>query len=79
MQPPDHQPCALLLPALAAHGTGCQTNVGVCGKTPEVSILQDLLIYQLQGIAQYVHEARKAGGTPDADIDLFLLEGMFST
>eukprot|EP00611_Tribonema_gayanum_P014575 TRINITY_DN25_c0_g1_i7.p1 TRINITY_DN25_c0_g1~~TRINITY_DN25_c0_g1_i7.p1 ORF type:complete len:634 (+),score=220.69 TRINITY_DN25_c0_g1_i7:86-1987(+) len=62
-----------------AHGTGCHTNVGVCGKTPEVSVLQDLLIYQLQGIAQYVHEARQVNGARDADIDLFLLEGMFST
>ncbi len=28
-------------------GTGC-TTVGVCGKTPETTLLQDLLIYQLK-------------------------------
>lgn len=29
-------------------GSGC-TTVGVCGKTPEVSALQDLLLYRLKG------------------------------
>ncbi|KAG5192783.1 hybrid cluster protein [Tribonema minus] len=60
------------------HGTGCKAHVGVCGKTPTVSALQDLFIYQLQGISQYAHEARKLDAK-DADIDLFILEGMFST
>ena len=32
-----------------AGGKGC-TKVGVCGKTPEIANLQDLLIYQLKGI-----------------------------
>ncbi len=31
-------------------GVGCAT-VGVCGKTPEMAALQDLLIHQLKGIA----------------------------
>jgi hydroxylamine reductase (hybrid-cluster protein) len=29
------------------HGTGC-TTVGVCGKTPSTSGLQDLLVYRLK-------------------------------
>lgn len=33
-------------------GKGC-TKIGVCGKTPEVANLQDLLIYQLKGISCY--------------------------
>ncbi|MBK5241904.1 hydroxylamine reductase [Clostridium sp.] len=35
-----------------AGGKGC-TNIGVCGKTPEIAALQDLLIYQLKGISCY--------------------------
>ena len=35
-----------------AGGKGC-TKVGVCGKTAEIANLQDLLIYQLKGIACY--------------------------
>jgi len=41
----------------ASKGTGC-TLVGVCGKTPEVSGLQDLIIYQLKGISQYTIRLR---------------------
>ena len=33
-------------------GKGC-TKSGVCGKTPEIANLQDLLIYQLKGISCY--------------------------
>jgi len=36
-----------------ARGTGCTVR-GVCGKTPEVSNLQDLLIYTLKGISEIV-------------------------
>jgi hydroxylamine reductase len=35
-----------------AGGKGC-TNIGVCGKTPEIAAMQDLLIYQLKGISCY--------------------------
>ena len=35
-----------------AGGKGC-TKMGVCGKTPEIAALQDLLIYQLKGISYY--------------------------
>lgn len=35
-----------------AGGKGC-TKSGVCGKTPEIANLQDLLIYQLKGISCY--------------------------
>lgn len=33
-----------------ANGKGC-TRLGVCGKTPEIANLQDLLIYQVKGSA----------------------------
>jgi len=37
----------------AAKGTGCNI-AGVCGKTPEVANLQDLLVYTVKGIADIV-------------------------
>ncbi len=56
---------------------GC-TKIGVCGKPPEVSDLQDLLIHALQGLSLYAVEGRKVG-VIDADIGLFTCEGIFST
>ena len=44
----------------AAKGTGC-TAVGVCGKQPEVSALQDLLVYALKGVSFWADKARAAG------------------
>ncbi|NLO97508.1 MAG: hydroxylamine reductase [Peptococcaceae bacterium] len=41
-----------------AGGNGC-TKSGVCGKRPEVSDLQDLLIYVVKGIAYYMDQAHK--------------------
>ena len=35
-----------------ANGKGC-TKLGVCGKTPEIANLQDLLIFQIKGISCY--------------------------
>ncbi len=61
----------------AAKGTGC-TTIGVCGKQPNVSALQDLLIHALQGLALYAVEGRKVGVT-DNEVDLFTCEGVFST
>ncbi len=43
-----------------AGGTGC-TKGGVCGKTPEVAALQDLLIYELKGLSLGAREADKVG------------------
>jgi hydroxylamine reductase len=61
----------------AAQGTGC-TKIGVCGKQPDVAALQDLLVYGLKGIAFWANEARKAG-KKDAEIDRFMIEGLFTT
>jgi hydroxylamine reductase len=60
----------------AAKG-GC-TTIGVCGKTPEVSDLQDLLIHALQGLSLYAVEGRKVGVT-DPALGLFTCEAVFST
>jgi hydroxylamine reductase len=60
-----------------AAGKGC-TIQGVCGKSPEVAALQDLLIHSLKGIAVYGKMARELG-VMDAEIDRFLTEGLFTT
>ncbi len=54
------------------------TRTGVCGKGPEVSLLQDLLLYQLKGIGWLGQRLRKLGFV-DADADRFVIEGLFST
>ena len=41
-------------------GKGC-TKMGVCGKTPEIAALQDLLIYQIKGISCYAKELVEKG------------------
>ena len=61
----------------AADGTGC-TKIGVCGKTPEVAALQNLIVYGLQGMAFWAHQAR-AKGAVDPAIDLHLIEALFTT
>ena len=60
-----------------AKGEGC-TRVGVCGKEPEVAILQDLLIYALKGLSQYAVEGRRIG-IKNRDVNLFTCEALFST
>ncbi len=60
-----------------AKGKGCDT-AGVCGKSPEVAALQDLLIHALKGIAIYGQMARELG-VKDRDLDLFVIEGLFTT
>ncbi len=59
-----------------AQGQGC-TKIGVCGKNPEVSALQDLLVYALKGLALYAQEGRKVG-ISDAQVNSFTSEGLFS-
>ncbi len=60
-----------------AKGQGC-TVAGVCGKTADVALLQDLLVYMLRGLSQLSIEAGKAG-IKDEKIDLFTCEALFST
>jgi len=60
-----------------AKGEGC-TKIGVCGKQPEVAVLQDLLIYAVKGLSLVALEARKVG-IKDTAIDHFTCEAIFST
>lgn len=61
----------------ASKGTGC-TLVGVCGKTPEVSGLQDLLIYQLKGISQFSTRLR-ALNIEMPEVNKFVTDSLFMT
>jgi len=60
-----------------AKGEGC-TVKGVCGKTAEVAALQDLLVQATKGIAMYAHRARQLG-VADREVDLFVVEALFTT
>jgi hydroxylamine reductase len=60
-----------------AGGKGC-TAFGVCGKSPEVASLQDLLIYMLRGISQLALEGQKAG-VKDERLNMFICEAAFAT
>lgn len=59
-----------------AQGTGCE-KIGVCGKTEDVSALQDLLTHALQGLAIVALEARNLGIVDNA-IDRFSAQATFS-
>src|SRR5450759_2823717 len=60
-----------------AKGQGC-TIVGVCGKTPEVANLQDLLVYKLRELSQLEIQAGKAG-LKDEKTSVFTAEALFAT
>ena len=61
----------------ASKGSGC-TTVSVCGKDPETAALQDLLVHTTKQLARIAWPARKLG-VQDAEIDLFVLEALFTT
>ncbi len=52
--------------------------MGVCGKSPEVAALQDLLIYSLMGLSQVMEEAERIG-VKDPYIGRFIVKAAFST
>ena len=61
-----------------ANGKGC-TKQGVCGKTPEVANLQDLLIFQLKGISCYGDILLKKGMWPEKRVVSFVENCLFTT
>ncbi|MBU2552663.1 MAG: hydroxylamine reductase [Proteobacteria bacterium] len=60
-----------------AKGEGCTVG-GVCGKKPEVAVLQDLLIYAVKGLSLYAVEGRKKG-LVDRDVNVFTVKALFHT
>lgn len=61
----------------AAKNVGCEFK-GVCGKSEEVSNLQDLLIYLLKGISIYAYKAEELG-VKDEKAAKFVVESLFAT
>ena len=60
-----------------AGGTGCD-KWGVCGKSPDVAALQDLLVYALTGLSAVALKAKEAG-IRDPEADVFACKALFST
>lgn len=59
------------------HGTGC-TTVGVCGKTPEVAIMQDNLIACIKDLSHWAMHAQRLG-IDTSKGDKLVLPTLFST
>jgi len=61
-----------------ANGKGC-TKLGVCGKTPEIANLQDLLIFQVKGISCYGKVLTENGAHMDKTVVSFIENVLFTT
>jgi len=61
----------------AAKGSGC-TIKGVCGKSDEVSNIQDLLVFSTKGISVLAHLARQQG-METSQADSYVFEALFQT
>ena len=61
-----------------ANGKGC-TRLGVCGKTPEIANLQDLLIYQVKGISCYGKVLAELGHPIEKAVIAFIESVLFTT
>lgn len=61
-----------------ANGKGC-TRLGVCGKTPEIAGLQDLLIFQVKGISYYGNRLLENGKEVEKDTIRFIEKVLFTT
>ena len=61
-----------------ANGKGC-TKLGVCGKTPEIANLQDLLILQIKGISCYGKILAEKGKPVDKSVICFIENVLFTT
>lgn len=57
---------------------GC-TMVGVCGKKPDVAVMQDLLVYVSKGISAVTTALRKEGKPVAAEINHLITLNLFTT
>lgn len=57
---------------------GCSFAQGMCGKTAEVSDLQDILVYTLQGVSFWAEQGRKVNVVID-EIDQWAPKAFFAT
>ena len=59
------------------NGTGC-SEIGVCGKDPDMQSLQEILLYGVKGMAAYAAHARRLGKT-DESVSAFIEDALFAT
>lgn len=59
------------------NGSGC-TDIGVCGKDPDVQSLQEILLYGVKGMAAYAAHARRLGKS-DENVSEFIEDALFAT
>ena len=57
---------------------GC-TKFGVCGKSPELANMQDLLIYATKGLSEVITRIRKEGKKIDKELNHFITLNLFTT
>lgn len=58
--------------------TGC-TRVGVCGKTPDVAAMQDLLVYVTKGLSAVTTALRAQGEEVSAEVNHLITLNLFTT
>ena len=58
--------------------SGC-TKVGVCGKSPELAALQDLLVYVTKGLGEVTTRLRQEGKVVAQSINHFITLNLFTT
>lgn len=61
-----------------AGGKGCSVS-GVCGKKPEVAIMQDLLVYVTKGLSAVAVELRKEGKEVEQSVNHMVTWNLFMT
>lgn len=62
----------------AANNKGCTVR-GVCGKTPEASLMQDLLVYVTKGVSEITTRLRSEGKNPCESINHLVTHNLFIT
>ena len=58
--------------------SGC-TQYGVCGKSPELAKVQDLLVYVTKGISEVTTRLREEGQTVSFKINNYITINLFTT
>ncbi|MDU7966669.1 MAG: hydroxylamine reductase, partial [Paeniclostridium sordellii] len=58
--------------------TGC-TKFGVCGKSPDLARMQDLLIYTTKGLSEVTTKLRNEGQLIDAQVNNLITINLFTT
>ena len=58
--------------------TGC-TQFGVCGKSPDLARMQDLLVYTTKGLSEVTTRLRKEGKEIASEVNHFITINLFTT